>query len=147
MELRKGELLLHEEQTWRLRSRAIWIKEGYKNTGFFHKYASSRKNVNAIWYLEDETGKSCSSLPELKRTAVNFFKKKYDKPVREDLEAQLQALRDMPRFFSAEDNEQIWKPVTKEELEAVIKGMPKDKSPGPDGSTQEFFSWFFDLVS
>lgn len=32
LEQRKAELLLHEEQTWRLKSHAIWIKEGDKNS-------------------------------------------------------------------------------------------------------------------
>lgn len=37
-------------------------------------------------------------------------------------------------------------PVTKEEVEAVMKSMAKDKSPGPDGWTIELFLHFFDLI-
>lgn len=37
-------------------------------------------------------------------------------------------------------------PVTKEEVESVIKSMAKEKRPGPDGWTIELFHHFFDLI-
>jgi hypothetical protein len=40
----------------------------------------------------------------------------------------------------------MFKPVTLEELKDVLFLFKKDKSPGPDGWTVEFFTYFFDLV-
>ena len=37
-----------EETSWRQKSREIWLKEGDKNTGFFHKMANSHKRRNTI---------------------------------------------------------------------------------------------------
>jgi len=139
--------LLHEEQYWRLKIRAIWIKEGDKKSSFFHRYASHRKNVNTIWSLSHDNGYTHCSLPELKRKMVNFFKGIYDNPEGEDIVAKLQSLKHMPRYFTEEESDEVSKAVSRVELEKVINEMPKDKSLGPDGWTQEFFSAFFELVN
>jgi hypothetical protein len=38
------------------------------------------------------------------------------------------------------------KDVTKDEIFEILRGFAKDKSPGPDGWTVEFFLSFFELV-
>ena len=40
--------LIHEEITWRLKSRVIWLNEGDKNTRFFLNFASSKRRENSI---------------------------------------------------------------------------------------------------
>jgi hypothetical protein len=45
-----------EEILWRQKSRVQWLKEGEKNTKFFHRTMIHRRHINRITHLEDEHG-------------------------------------------------------------------------------------------
>ncbi len=51
-----------------------------------------------------------------------------------------------PVMFNDTINDEIFLPVTEDELHRILKAFSKDKCPGPDGWTIEFFLHFFDLI-
>eukprot|EP00253_Pinus_taeda_P019600 PITA_19600 len=57
LENRKKKSLDIEEAAWRLKSRAIWLSEGDRNTMFFHRYANHRRNINTICEIKVKGGK------------------------------------------------------------------------------------------
>ena len=51
-----------------------------------------------------------------------------------------------PRFVDEAGNRDLMKEVSKEELKKVMGSFQKDKSPGPDGWTIDFFLDLFDIL-
>lgn len=51
------ELLSHEEVFWRQHLRVLWLKDGDRNSKFFHQSANARKAKNRIVKLQDDQGK------------------------------------------------------------------------------------------
>ena len=54
---------------------------------------------------------------------------------------QILKMLNLPRL-NQEEIEIMNNPITSTEVEAVIKNLAKDKSPGPDGFTGEFYQTF-----
>ena len=59
---------------------------------------------------------------------------------------QLKVIRLFPTLIEKEDVDWFLEPISIQEVEVVLKGFKKDKSPGPDGWSVEFFLAFFDLI-
>lgn len=51
-----------------------------------------------------------------------------------------------PRLIEEEDNQMLMAPISRRELEDTLKSMQRDKSPGLDGWTVEFFQVLFYLI-
>jgi hypothetical protein len=56
-----------EETMWRLKSRSLWLKEGDKNTTFFHKQAKMRQWINNIKEIKDQAGETIQDFEQIKR--------------------------------------------------------------------------------
>jgi hypothetical protein len=73
LESSRNALLREEENRWRLRSRATWLRSGDSNTKFFHKVASFNRNKKYIWSISSEYGGTHCGQEEIKEEAVSHF--------------------------------------------------------------------------
>ncbi|KAL0444077.1 UNVERIFIED_CONTAM: hypothetical protein Slati_2130400 [Sesamum latifolium] len=62
-----------ETLRWQQRSKMHWITEGDGNTKFFHSYASTRRRMNTIKCLRDETGVMKDSVGDIQGIISHFF--------------------------------------------------------------------------
>ncbi|CAJ2634985.1 unnamed protein product [Trifolium pratense] len=72
-EKQHGELLKRQETMWRQRSRAVWLKNGDRNTKFFHNKASQRSKVNNIQKIIDEDGVWWRGEEQVEKVFINYF--------------------------------------------------------------------------
>ena len=142
---KKNKYWAHELTTLRLKSRALWVNEGDANTKFFHHFASSHRNTNTIWSLNGQDGITVSEDLELKALGVKHFSNLFHDDKCSDITEQLKVVRLFPQMTTDDDIVCFNQPISGPEVEAVLRGFKKDKSPGPDGWPIEFFSGFLRL--
>jgi hypothetical protein len=69
------ELFEWEKVMARQHSRLEWLREGDRNTAFFHSQATSRKRANKIKVLRRHDGSKCGDASELKSMVQHFYGK------------------------------------------------------------------------
>ena len=130
-----------EEVSWRQKSRETWLKEGDRNTRFFHRMANSHRRRNSIRNISIN-GRRCVKDPEIKEGLVGAFQSL--------LSASSNWCPPLPdlRFnvIGADQVSKLEEMFTKEEILATISGLNGDKAPGPDGFPLAFWSFSWDFV-
>lgn len=95
----KHKILLQEEETWQLKSQAVWIQSGDKNPKFFQNFANHRRISNSIWDLEDQNGNLLSDYDSISSNVISYFKKIFARDNSLSIESQLQVIKLFPRMF------------------------------------------------
>lgn len=146
LEKKRHNLIAIEETTWRLKSKALWLKEGDQNTKFFHIFADHGRDINSIWEIQTDSGDKLFSQEEISSEAVSYFKNFYKRNDNNNSEDILWGIAPFLSMFNEEQNISLFQPVFENELLEVMKYFKKDKSPSPDGWTIEFYLHFFDFL-
>ena len=79
------------------------------------------------------------TFPQLATLTTSHFKQVYQAPPNPTLEEVIRVAQLFPRFVDQEDSMDLNREVTLGELEATLKWFKRDKSPGLDGWSVEFY--------
>lgn len=128
-----------EEILWKQKSRIQWLKEGEKNTKFFHLLAIDHRSANKILRIKDEQWTSFQRHHEILVLLINHFSQIA-------LECSINredAIRDLmtsiSNLITEDQNKALNQVVTLEEVEEAVRDMPNGKAPRPDGFTIDFY--------
>uniref|UniRef100_A0A2N9J257 Reverse transcriptase domain-containing protein n=1 Tax=Fagus sylvatica TaxID=28930 RepID=A0A2N9J257_FAGSY len=132
---------LLEEISWRQKSRALWLKEGDKNTKFFHRLANSNRRYNTISSLSINGVMSTDS-DAISEYITNFYNHLFEE------EENDRPLLDGLDFSMIPEEDALWleRPFGEEEVADVVSGFNGDKAPGPDGFSMGFYQFCWDIL-
>ncbi|XP_061998976.1 uncharacterized protein LOC133716286 [Rosa rugosa] len=139
-------LLFQEELFWKQRAKVTWIKEGDRNTGFFHRRTENRKRKNMLQGLYDEDGNWREDDAGLEEVITSYFTKMFSAS-EIDIEALDRTLEAIVPSVTSQMNEDLCAPYTREEIRFALFQMYPTKSPGPDGMPPLFFQHYWKLIS
>ena len=133
--------VLLEQASWRQKSREIWLKEGDRNTRFFHQMTNThrrrnqltRVKVNGRWFTEES---------EIKEEVSRAFQGLLVDPG--DWKLSIDGL--VFERLEELDVEGLEKPFSEEEVFGALSGFCGEKTLGPDGFSMAFWQFCWDFV-
>ncbi|KAH1064638.1 hypothetical protein J1N35_029625 [Gossypium stocksii] len=125
-----------EELFWEQRARVNWLKNGDRNTTFFHNIAIQRQSRGRIAELEDEYGDKTSLNEEMLKIASDYFGRLF---TAFDLGRDEHLFGPVERRVTASMNDMLLRQFTDEEITQAVKMMAPLQAPGVDGFPATFF--------
>ena len=121
-------LLRYKNIYWRKRYTNNRVRFGDECRKFFHAMATTSYRKNTITQLKDEQGNMVSDHESKAALLLLAYKN------RMGITLQPSMLFDLPSLISLSvEWDSLIAPFTKDEIDKVIKQLPTDKAPGPDG--------------
>lgn len=134
-------LLKYQNEYWRKRFTVRWVTLGDEDTKFFHAATTERYRINTITQTEDDEGRILTGHTEKAAMLLRAYKDRMgqtDEPT---------MIFNLEQLINRHGNlESLSDSFTREEIDQVIKEMPNDKSPGPDGFNGMFFKACWHII-
>lgn len=73
IELEMDKILRAEETMWFQRSRALWLRDGDRNSTFFHQKAFHRKKKNTINSIHNEEGTEQTTFEDISKVIREYY--------------------------------------------------------------------------
>jgi hypothetical protein len=137
------EFLYREEILWMQRSRVAWLREGDRNTKYFHRKASWRHKKNKVRKLRRNDGTWTMDPGEMENMSRDFFEGLFTRDENVDPAIIIDMLHE--RVDEAM-NEKLCAPFSEKEIGDALFQIGPLKAPGPDGFPARFMQRNWDIM-
>nr|GEX97473.1 putative RNA-directed DNA polymerase, eukaryota, reverse transcriptase zinc-binding domain protein [Tanacetum cinerariifolium] len=118
-----------------------WFIEGDENSKYYHGVLNKMRGrltirgvlVDGIWMESPHL---------VKHEFFEHFKNRFEKPNKSCILLE----RDFVKRISLEQNDDLEREVSNEEIKRAVWDCGIDKAPGPDGFTFGFYRWYWDII-
>eukprot|EP00253_Pinus_taeda_P027218 PITA_27218 len=135
-----------EEIYWRQKSRIRWLKEGERNTKFFHRTTVQRRMHNKIPFIHNQEGVKVEEHEKIEEVLLNHFQQVHQEQAVDRQRAIGRITSNIPKLVTEEHNELLMSPIQAQEVDEAMAQLKEGKALGPDGFTTTFFHAFWDLI-
>jgi hypothetical protein len=114
------------------RAKKNWIKDGDRNTSFFHRAIAKRRRRNTIFSVKDENDQIQFLPHRIATTFVTYFRSIFTSSISNHT---YQNTDNLP----TNSDDPTYTIPSKEEIWSILNDMKRNASPGPDGFNVEFY--------
>ena len=134
--------LSQNELMWRQKSRETWLKDGDRNSKFFHISTVVRQRCNFIDAIRGDDSEWIVKVSEIREFVVGKLQEMFTAE-----EIGSNELEDIiAPSITAEENSILCKVPTPIEIKNLLFGMQSLKSPSPDGLSPLFYKKYWKVV-
>ena len=134
-------MLDYQRQYWKKRCTIRWTKFGDENTKFFHSIATDRYRRNSISQLTAPDGSQVSGHVDKEKLIYDTYKDRLGTSAHPSMDFDFPSL-----IAPVAGIEALTLPFTNEEIDQVVRTMPPDKAPGPDGFNGQFLKSCWHII-
>jgi len=128
-----------------LRAKAFWAIEGDKNSKYFLNLEKYKQNMNTVLEISKDDGVIVRDTIQILDEEYKFYSNLYS-----CVETNKQDIYNFQQNVNTNVNKndviQCDKVITKQEIFDSLSTMSKNKSPGSDGITMEFYNQFWNVI-
>ncbi|PKI31207.1 hypothetical protein CRG98_048402, partial [Punica granatum] len=137
------ENLTGKDLIWRQKSRELWLKEGDRNTKFFHLSTVVRRSSNRIAAIKDNNGDWVQDYQGMGNYFLKNFQELFNTS-HPDIPDDMEEL--INQVISQEENESLTRIPDDQEILTALNSIPNLKAPGPDGIPSLFYKHYGETV-
>ncbi|CAA7016072.1 unnamed protein product [Microthlaspi erraticum] len=132
-----------EEVFWRQKSRESWLRDGDRNTKFFHASVKANRRKKRIEKLLDVNGNFQRSEATKGEVASAYFQNLFKSSNPSSFDSWFEGI--IPKV-TERMNQSLIRQITDEEIKEAVFSIKPGSAPGPDGMSGFFFQFYWEVV-